>query len=159
MFLKLASLFMITTLIETWLLIEVGKIIGLMGTIALIVATSIVGGAMAKSQGLKIWVRIHTELQTGRLPGDSLVDGILILMGGCFLVTPGILTDCFGFATLIPFTRAILRGFAKRWFKANFKINAMTMGGMNTSPRPGNFQPPPSAGGPAVETDDWENIE
>jgi len=122
MFLRLVILFTIVPLVELALLIEVSKQITLMNTIAIVVLTGIVGAAMAKSQGFQVINRIQSELNSGRIPSDSFMDGALILAGALLLLTPGLLTDTFGFLALIPVTRNLLKSFLKKYFAD--KINS-----------------------------------
>lgn len=119
MFLRIVALFVILPLVELALLIQVGQLIGLGWTLALVIATGFLGATLARRQGLRAWLAIRSELQNGRAPGGALVDGLLILIGGIVLLTPGILTDLAGFALLVPRTRNVLkRVFRKRFEQA-----------------------------------------
>lgn len=109
MFLRLLALFVLLPLVELAVLIQVGRMIGLGWTLALVMVTGLVGATLARRQGLRAWLAIRAELQNGRMPGGTLVDGLLILIGGIVLLTPGILTDIAGFALLIPGTRRALK--------------------------------------------------
>lgn len=109
MFLRLLALFVLLPLVELALLIQVGRAIGLGLTLVLVMATGLLGATLARRQGLRAWLAIRTELQAGRMPGGALLDGLLILIGGIVLLTPGILTDLIGFALLIPGTRRALK--------------------------------------------------
>lgn len=102
-------------MVELALLIEIGKRIGLLPTLALIVVTGIVGAALARQQGLEVLERLRGELGRGTLPTDALVDGALVLMAGAVLLTPGVLTDLFGFLCLIPASRKYIRAGLTRW--------------------------------------------
>lgn len=119
MFLRIVALFVLLPLIELALLIQVGRLLGLGWTLALIMATGLLGATLARRQGLRAWLAIRSELQQGRPPGGALVDGLLILIGGIVLLTPGILTDLVGFSLLVPQTRnALKRVFRKRFQQA-----------------------------------------
>lgn len=109
MFLRLLALFILLPLAELALLIQVGQWIGVAWTIALVAGTGLLGATLARRQGLRAWIAIHRELAEGRMPASTLVDGLLILVGGIVLLTPGILTDLCGFALLVPFSRRALR--------------------------------------------------
>lgn len=109
MFLRILALFVLLPLVELALLLQVGRMIGLGWTLALVVTTGFLGATLAKRQGLRAWLAIQAELQEGRMPGGALVDGLLILIGGIVLLTPGILTDLLGFALLVPRTRGLLK--------------------------------------------------
>lgn len=119
MFLRIVALFVLLPLLELAVLIQVGRVIGLIGTLALVIATGFLGAILARRQGLRAWLALRAELQSGRMPGGALVDGLLILIGGIVLLTPGILTDLVGFALLIPATRSALkRGLQRRFERA-----------------------------------------
>lgn len=109
MFLRIVALFVLLPLVELAVLIQVGRVIGLLGTLALVIATGFLGAILARRQGLRAWLALRAELQNGRMPGGALVDGLLILIGGIVLLTPGILTDLAGFALLVPATRNALK--------------------------------------------------
>lgn len=96
-------------IVELWLLIEIGKVIGSGLTILLVLGTALLGAFMVRSQGFYIFARICSDLEQGILPGESLYDGLCVLVGGILLITPGLITDLSGFLLLIPYTR--------RWFK------------------------------------------
>ncbi len=112
MLFRLFLLFTIIPLVELYLLIRVGTYLGVLDTIAIVITTGIVGGLLARSQGLAVLNRILTQLNEGRLPTESLFDGVFILVAGFLLITPGLLTDGLGFLFLIPWTRQVL----KHWF-------------------------------------------
>lgn len=117
MFFKLLILFIATPIIEMALLIEIGKLIGTLQTIAIIVITGIVGASLAKSQGMHVLRNIKDSLQVGELPHNHLIEGLLILIGGALLITPGILTDATGFILVIPWTRRLIREKLKNRFR------------------------------------------
>jgi UPF0716 protein FxsA len=109
--------------LELWLLIEVGRLIGTLETIALIVVTGIVGASMARQQGLRVLSEVQARVAAGDMPADSLVDGIMILVASALLVTPGVLTDAFGFLCLIPGFRALVKGEVVRRFEKAVEEN------------------------------------
>ena len=102
-------LFVFVPMIELYLLLMVGSRIGAMPTIGLIVLTGILGATLARQQGLSTLARIQREMAEGRPPTGELVEGALVLVGGIVLLTPGILTDLFGFCLLVPQIRKIGR--------------------------------------------------
>ncbi len=110
----LALLFIVVPAVELALLIEVGSALGTLPTFALIVATGIIGAALARKQGLSVMGQLRSEMQTGQWPGKTIADGAIILVAGALLVTPGILTDVVGFLMLIPQSRAVIRGYLER---------------------------------------------
>jgi len=95
-------------LVELAILVYLGTIIGAFYTILIVVLTGILGAILTRSQGLATLSRIRSSLQRGILPANELFDGALILVGGLFLLTPGIITDIFGLAVLVPQTRHII---------------------------------------------------
>lgn len=113
----LLLLFILVPAAELVLLIEVGSRIGVLSTFALIVLTGILGASLARHQGLSLLHRLRMETQTGRLPGDTLIDGLIILVAGAFLLTPGFLTDTVGFLCLVPGVRRAIKRRALRWFE------------------------------------------
>lgn len=117
MFLRLLTLFIVLPIVELAILIQVGQAIGLWPTLGIVVATGFLGATLARRQGLMAWLAIQSELRQGQVPAGALVDGLLILIGGIVLLTPGILTDIFGFALLLPATRNRL----KRTFRRRFE--------------------------------------
>ena len=116
MFGNLLVLFIVIPLVELFLLIQVGSRIGVLPTIGLIVITGLIGASLARQQGLSAMRRIQEELRNGRQPDLELLEGVMILIGGIVLITPGIITDLFGFALLLPTFR---KGLARK-LKANF---------------------------------------
>ena len=109
MFLRLLLLFTIVPLIELYLLIKIGGIIGVVPTIAIVIGTGVLGAWLARWQGLAVLRRISDEVAAGRLPTDALIDGLLILVAAAVLLTPGLLTDSLGFVLLVPPSRALVR--------------------------------------------------
>lgn len=102
---RLALLFVIVPVIELALLIQIGQVVGLLPTVALVVFTGVTGAWLARAEGLRVFFQFQREIASGRLPGQSLLDGISVLVGGAFLLTPGVLTDVVGFSLLLPVTR------------------------------------------------------
>jgi UPF0716 protein FxsA len=119
MFIRLLAIFILLPLVELALLIQIGRWIGLGWTLALVVVTGLLGAALARQHGLRAWVAIRDELRAGRMPASALADGLLILIGGIVLLTPGLLTDLFGFAMLLPLTRnAFKKALGRRFQRA-----------------------------------------
>jgi len=102
--------FLVLPFVELYLIIQVGRAIGALNTIAVLVLVSVVGAWLVKREGLGVLRRAQDRLAAGALPGRELVDGVLILFAGALLVTPGFLTDVVGVALLLPPVRAALRG-------------------------------------------------
>jgi UPF0716 protein FxsA len=97
------------TMLELYVVIQIGHAIGLLPTLALMVADAIVGSILMRSQGRAVWRRFNEALASRRLPAREVLDGALVIAGGAFLITPGFVTDIFGAFLLIPPTRAIAR--------------------------------------------------
>jgi UPF0716 protein FxsA len=114
MFLRLALLFTIVPLVELYLLIQVGELIGVEATIAMVVGTGLLGAWLARMQGLKVLQRVLTSLQNGQVPTNAIVDGLLILVAAAVLLTPGLITDALGFFLLIPQGRRVVRSVVRR---------------------------------------------
>lgn len=114
MLLGLFLLFTLVPLVELYLLIRLGTYIGAVDTIAIVILTGLVGGLLAKSQGLAVIDRMRTELNQGRPPAESLFDGLLIFIAGAMLITPGLLTDGLGLILLIPWSRQAFKSWLGR---------------------------------------------
>lgn len=149
---RLALFFIVVPVLELFLLIRLGQVVGLWPTLGLVVGTGLLGAHMARAEGLRVLYRFQTELASGRLPGQALLDGIAVLIGGAFLLTPGILTDLTGFALLFPPTRHRIQRWARRRMERGLSegtIRVATMG-------PGGFMWSSGGvpGGPAETTED-----
>ena len=127
MLLKLFLLFTVVPLLEVVLLLYIRDLTSWEFTLALIVLTGLIGAALARQQGWKTSQRIKKELSQGRMPGDSLLDGLLILVAGVLLVTPGIMTDVVGFSLLVPGCRRIIKRRIVRRFKERFRLRGFTV--------------------------------
>jgi UPF0716 protein FxsA len=106
---KLLLLFILIPAIELLLLIQIGQWIGALPTIGLIIFTGVLGAYLARRQGVQVLARLRAELQAGQLPAEPIFDGVIVLVAGAFLITPGILTDTVGFLCLIPATRRLIK--------------------------------------------------
>ncbi|MGD8188429.1 FxsA family protein [Brevibacillus ginsengisoli] len=115
MFRILLVLFIIVPAIELWGLISVGKVIGPWWTVLLVIFTSVLGAWLAKKEGLQVLRNFQMQTSRGQMPTDSIIDGILVMIGAILLITPGFVTDVFGIFFLIPYTRMIIRYFFKKW--------------------------------------------
>ena len=117
MFLRLFLLFTCIPLVELYLLLQIGSVIGAVNTILLVIITGVLGAYLAQQEGLRTLERIRALMARGEMPGEPLIDALLILVAGFVLITPGILTDLLGFLMLIPATRAPIR----RWVKGQLE--------------------------------------
>ena len=145
----LVLLFIVLPAAELMLLLKIGARIGAMPTFALIVVTGIVGASLARQQGLSVIHRLQTDLGQGRVPAGPLADGVIILVAGALLVTPGVITDVVGFLCLIPACRALARALAMRWFRSAVKRGTVHTHSHVRVDWPGDFQ----RGGPG--SDGW----
>lgn len=102
---KLLLLFTLGPVIELWLLIEIGRRIGTPPTVILVLATGFFGVFLARAQGFLVLRSIILCLQNGELPTDELLNGVLVLIGAAFLLTPGLISDTVGFLLLVPASR------------------------------------------------------
>ena len=102
---RLALLFVVVPILELVLLIQLGQYVGLVPTLLLVVATGVGGAILARAEGVRVFFQFQRELAAGKLPGQSALDGISVLIGGAFLLTPGVLTDFVGFSLLFPPSR------------------------------------------------------
>ncbi len=124
---RLLLLFILVPIAELALLVEIGSRVGLAATLALIVATGALGAYLARRQGLGVLSKIQVEMGQGRLPADQLIDGALILVAGAVLMTPGVLTDAFGFFCLVPAGRRLLKDHLSRRFKGAVERGSVRM--------------------------------
>ena len=111
-------LFAIIPMIELALLIKVGSYFGLFNTIAIVILTAVIGAYMVKMEGLGVMYRIQKSMQEGIFPEDELINGMMILVAGGLLLTPGFFTDVIGFLMVFPFTRNNIREFAMKYIKS-----------------------------------------
>jgi len=108
------ALFIGLPVVELALLFKVHECVGLGPTILLVLLTGITGAALVRRQGLAILFRIQREMEAGNLPAPQMIDGIMVLIAGALLVTPGLITDTVGFALLIPVVREYIRGWLRK---------------------------------------------
>ena len=107
--LPLVLIFIVVPIIELYVIIQVGEAIGVWWTIALLIADSLIGSWLMRSQGRSVWRRFQETVQAGRMPHREVADGVLVIFGGALLLTPGFVTDIFGLFLLLPPTRALVR--------------------------------------------------
>ena len=146
--LLLVGLFVVVPIVEIYVIVQVGSAIGALPTILLLLIESLIGGWLVKREGKRAWAALRTTVSTGRMPAKELADAALVLVGGTLLLTPGFVTDVFGFFFVLPFTRPLARRLlttviarrAATRFGSSFGSSGR--GGRQTY-RPGNGQPPP----------------
>ena len=107
--LALIVLFIVLPLAELYVILKVGDAIGAVWTIVLLAADSLLGAFLLRSQGRSVWRRFNTALAEGKMPHREVMDGVLVIFGAAFLITPGFITDVIGLLLLVPPTRALIR--------------------------------------------------
>lgn len=130
----LLLLFTIVPLVELWLLIRIGQATSASATILLIIATGVIGAALARFEGMRTWRQVQAALHRGEVPTDAMIGGVLIFVAGLVLVTPGVITDAIGFLFLIP----PIRLWVARWLKRRFAgRTTFSFGGFSNVASPG----------------------
>jgi len=147
---KLVLVLTVTPLVELYLLVKLTEATNdFRITVLVILVTGVLGAVLARAQGLRVWNRIVGELRAGKLPGDSLMDGAMVLVAGALLVTPGLLTDAAGIFVLVPPCRALLREGLKRWLRRKIqqgRISVYTQMGLGPMGREPPHRPGPGEG-------------
>ncbi len=110
----LALVFVALPLVEVYLLVQLGQVVGAAWTIALLFLTGVLGSVLIRREGGRAWRALNDVLRAGRMPARELADGALILVGGALLLTPGFLTDGVGLFLILPFSRPLARGVLTR---------------------------------------------
>jgi UPF0716 protein FxsA len=116
----LALVFVVLPVLEIYVLIQVGQVIGAWWTVLLLIADGFLGAWLMKREGTKAWRALREALDNRRMPARELADGALILVGGTLLVTPGFLTDVVGFFCVLPFTRPVARSALTHYLSRRF---------------------------------------
>ncbi len=101
--------FIVVPIVEIYVIIQVGQVIGPWWTILLLIADSILGSWLIKREGGRAWQALRGALDSGRMPAKELADGALILIGGTLMLTPGFVTDALGILLILPMTRPLFR--------------------------------------------------
>jgi UPF0716 protein FxsA len=123
--LALIALFLVVPFLELYVILEVvGPALGAPLTILLLAADSIIGALLFKSQGRSVWRRFNSALSEGRVPHREVIDGVLVIFGGAFLITPGFLSDIVGALLLVPPTRSLVRRFLVRRLGRRLVVSA-----------------------------------
>ncbi len=123
MFFQLLLLFTLVPLVELALLIKLGQLTNVATTIGIVILTGIIGAYLARREGIKAWRRLEKSMREGVSPADELIEALLILVAGAVLITPGLLTDLFGFGLLIPPVRKWVRNRLARHFRNRIVIS------------------------------------
>ena len=133
----LVALFIAVPIAELAVIIQVGQAIGVWWTIAILVADSILGSLLMRTQGRAVWRRFNFTLQSGRAPAREVADGVLVIFGGALLLTPGFLTDVLGLLLLLPPTRAVIR---RLFLRQAMRRITVSMTGVTMPPRAGAYR-------------------
>jgi UPF0716 protein FxsA len=136
----LILLFIVVPIAEIYVIIQVGQAIGALWTIALLIADSILGSMLMRSQGRQAWRRFNEAIAAGRPPAREALDGALVIFGGAFLLTPGFLTDVLGAVLLLPPTRALVRRFIVRSVLGRTPAGRMAMFASRRARPPGDVE-------------------
>jgi UPF0716 protein FxsA len=132
----LAILFIVVPIVELYVIIQVGQAIGIVPTLALLLADAVLGSLLLRHQGRGAWRRFNEALAARRFPAREVADGVMIAVGATLLLTPGFITDIFGLILLIPPTRAIIRRLMSAYVGRRFVV----VGAGAFRPRPGSGQ-------------------
>jgi UPF0716 protein FxsA len=101
--------FLVVPIVEIYVLIQVGQVIGAWWTVLLLIADSIIGSWLLKREGMRAWRALQDALGEGRMPARELADAALIVFGGALMITPGFVSDVFGLVAILPVTRPLAR--------------------------------------------------
>jgi UPF0716 protein FxsA len=142
----LVLLFIVVPIVELFVIIQVGEAIGVLPTIALLIADSVLGSMLMRSQGRSAWRRFNAALGEGRVPHREVLDGALVIFGGALLLTPGFVTDILGIVLLLPPTRALVRGVVARRVLPRVVVSGLGgLGGFGGARGPGGARRRPGA--------------
>lgn len=128
--------FVVMPILEIFVLIQVGQAIGPWWTILLLVLDSIIGAWLIKREGRRAWQALRERIETGRMPHKELADGVLVVLGGAFMLSPGFVTDALGILLIVPVTRPLFRGLLVSY--AGRQVVRRTGFGPGGSGAPGN---------------------
>ena len=131
----LVVLLVVVPLAELYVLIQVGQVIGALPTIALLVVMSVVGGLLLRREGNRTFRAFRDAVQAGRVPAREIADGVLVVVGGALMLTPGFLTDVVGLLCVLPGSRAVLRRGLTRAVAKRFGPGPLGGGGPVRRPR------------------------
>ena len=131
----LVAALVIVPIVEIWVLLQVGQLLGVLQTVVLLVVMSLLGAYLLRREGARTWRAFRTALASGRLPAAEVADGGLVILGGALLLTPGFATDAFGLLCVLPPTRAVLRQLLTRQVAKRLSVGAVLGGGRRPSSR------------------------
>jgi UPF0716 protein FxsA len=143
----LIVLFIVVPIAELYVIIQIGELIGLWPTLALLLADALLGSLLLRHQGRGAWRRFNEAIAQRRFPGKEVADGLLIAIGGTLLLTPGFLTDIVGAIFLTPPTRALVRRLLRGWAARRFVVVGAPAGAAYGAARGATGPRPPQNGG------------
>ena len=146
----LVTAFVVVPLVEIYVLIQVGQVIGVWWTILLLIADSIYGGWLIRHEGGRAWQALTNALNSGQMPAKELADAALILVGGTLMLSPGFVTDAMGIVLILPFTRPVARRVLTRVVSKRLVAGFVDVRQGPRPPGPGGPPGPSSGGGPVV---------
>jgi UPF0716 protein FxsA len=118
----LVVVFIVVPVVELYVIIQIGQLIGVWPTLALLLADALLGSLLLRHQGRGAWRRFNAAIEERRFPAREVADGLMIAIGGTLLLTPGFVTDVFGLILLVPPTRAIVRRLSRAYFARRFVV-------------------------------------
>ena len=118
---SLITAFILIPILELAVLLKLHEAAGLGNTLAIVIITGFVGAFLARAQGIMVLAQIRRDLAEGRMPAPRLMDGVMILIAGVLLITPGLITDTVGFLLLIPVVRSTIRAWLRRKLEEKFR--------------------------------------
>jgi UPF0716 protein FxsA len=133
---KLFLLFTVVPIVDLWLLLRIGRAIGVVPAVVLILATGLLGAALARAEGARVLGAWRRSLAEGRMPEEGVLSGALVLVGGVLLVAPGVLTDLAGLALLFPPTRRVAADALRGWVRRKVERGQVRVVTFDGPPRP-----------------------
>jgi len=123
----LLFLFIALPITELALLLEIGEVIGGIETLAIVVLTGVIGASLARWQGLSVLLQFQRDMSQGKMPAPLLLDGLMIIISGALLITPGLITDTVGFLLLVPAFRAFVKLRIRRYIESRMQAGAINV--------------------------------
>lgn len=128
--------FIVVPLIELWIIIQVGELVGAAPTILLLLGVSLAGAWLVRREGTRAWRRFTEALRSGRVPADEVLEGAMVLLGGALLLTPGFATDAVGLLLMVPPVRAVVASTLKRRLGTRFTVTSLGGTAARRPPQP-----------------------
>jgi len=151
---KLLLLFTVVPAVELYLLITLGQVLGAGPTIAIVLATGMLGAALARREGARVLENWQEATAKAQIPKDGVVSSVLVLVGGVLLVTPGVVTDLCGFLLLLPWSRRMVASVVRKQLEQRFEVARLMSGSEGLLDMPG-----PGRGGPRGAVIDVDVVE